>query len=37
MLAGAWRAALAAVAEGTSAEAAREALAAITVDQAVLR
>jgi hypothetical protein len=37
MLAGAWRAALAAVAEGTSVEAAREALAAVTVDEAVLR
>ena len=37
MLAGAWRAALAAVAGGTPAEAAREALAAITVDEAVLR
>jgi AcrR family transcriptional regulator len=37
MLAGAWRAALAAVAEGTSVEAAREALAALTVDEAVLR
>jgi len=37
MLAGAWRAALAAVAEGTPVEAAREALAAITVDEAVLR
>jgi AcrR family transcriptional regulator len=38
MLTGAWRAALAAVAEGTSVEAAREALAAVvTVDEAVLR
>jgi AcrR family transcriptional regulator len=37
MLAGAWRAALAAVAEGTPVEAAREALAAVTVDEAVLR
>jgi AcrR family transcriptional regulator len=37
MLAGAWRAALAAVAGGTSAEAAREAVAALTVDEAVLR
>ena len=37
MLAGAWRAALAAVAGGTSVEAAREALTAITVDEAVLR
>jgi AcrR family transcriptional regulator len=37
MLAGAWRAALAAVAEGTSVEAARKALAALTVDEAVLR
>jgi AcrR family transcriptional regulator len=36
LLAGAWRAALAAVAEGTSVEAAREALAAITVDEAIL-
>jgi AcrR family transcriptional regulator len=36
MLAGAWRAALAAVAGGTSVEAAREALAAITLDEAVL-
>jgi AcrR family transcriptional regulator len=37
MLAGAWRAALAAVADGTPAEAAREALAALTVDEALLR
>jgi AcrR family transcriptional regulator len=37
MLAGAWRAALAAVAEGSSVGAAREALAALTVDDAVLR
>jgi AcrR family transcriptional regulator len=37
MLAGAWRAALAAVAGGTPVEAAREALAAITLDEAVLR
>jgi AcrR family transcriptional regulator len=36
MLAGAWRAALAAVAEGASVEAAREALAAVTVDEALL-
>ena len=37
VLAGAWRAALAAVGDGTSVEAAREALAAVTVDEAVLR
>ena len=37
MLAGAWRAALAAVAGGASVERAREALAALTVDEAVLR
>jgi AcrR family transcriptional regulator len=37
MLAGAWRAALTAVAGGTPVEAAREALAAISVDEAVLR
>jgi hypothetical protein len=37
MLAAAWRAALAAVADGTSVEAAREALAAVTVDEAILR
>jgi AcrR family transcriptional regulator len=37
MLAGAWRAALAAVAEGTSVEVARDALAAITVDETVLQ
>ena len=37
MLAAAWRAALAAVADGTSVAAAREALAALTVDEAVLR
>jgi AcrR family transcriptional regulator len=36
MLAAAWRAALGAVAEGTSVEAAREALAAVTVDEAIL-
>jgi AcrR family transcriptional regulator len=36
MLAGLWRAALIAVAEGTTIEAAREALAGVTVDEAVL-
>jgi AcrR family transcriptional regulator len=36
MLAAAWRAALVAVAEGSSVEAARDALAALTVDDAVL-
>jgi AcrR family transcriptional regulator len=36
ILAGAWRAALATVLDGTSVEAAREALAAISVDEAVL-
>jgi AcrR family transcriptional regulator len=37
MLAAAWRAALGAVAEGASVEAAREALAALSLDEAVLR
>jgi AcrR family transcriptional regulator len=37
MLAAAWRAALAAVADGTSVEAARAALAAVTVDETILR